>query len=319
MSTRGHHQLLLQVGGAPPGVGHLYWRVRVTATATGDSYFTNILELEMRSAFGGADLCVGGVAAASSFEGTYSPAKAFDNLLSAEYMWLSINASPGPQWLRYQFVAPVDIKQIVLTGGAGGSNRWQRSPRAFEVQWSDDGLVWTTKKAYTYENAWNAAEARTFDLEEQNPGWISPGAFRHFKLSVSANNGGPYVGLGTFMLRDENGINTSTSLVAGAATSASSIVNGSNDTYMPFDENPQSNWLSANSSPAWIKFSFGAGVTKNIKSYSLYAPQSTLTSAPRDFILEGSNDDINWTLLDTRTGQTGWVSGVGRQYLVPSA
>ena len=39
------------------------------------------------------------------------------------------------------------------------------------------------------------------------------------------------------------------------------------------------------------------------------------TRAPKAWTFEGSNDNVNWTVLDTRTGQTGWTSIEYRTYV----
>lgn len=51
--------------------------------------------------------------------------------------------------------------------------------------------------------------------------------------------------------------------------------------------------------PGWVKLDLGSA--KVITSYKLngYGVYS-----PKDFVLEGSNDNTNWTLLDTQTGVT---------------
>ena len=59
----------------------------------------------------------------------------------------------------------------------------------------------------------------------------------------------------------------------------------------------------------WVKFDVGNN-RKNIGFYRIWARGGTNTSngiartqqLPRDWRIEGSNDDINWTILDTRTG-----------------
>ena len=59
----------------------------------------------------------------------------------------------------------------------------------------------------------------------------------------------------------------------------------------------------------WIKFDVG-NIRKNITMYRLWARGGTSASdgieraqfLPRDWRIEGSNDDINWTILDIRTG-----------------
>lgn len=80
-------------------------------------------------------------------------------------------------------------------------------------------------------------------------------------------------------------------------------------------------WWANDSSSAILKVDFGAGVTKTIKSYymrfqnpspyvELYAAQGgakyTLpfdTVSPKNWTLDGSNNDSDWTVVDTRINQ----------------
>ncbi len=64
-------------------------------------------------------------------------------------------------------------------------------------------------------------------------------------------------------------------------------------------------WLGNNALPAWLKYDFGAGVTKVIQKYTLQRQGTWLNAArmPKNFTFQGSNDDSAWTTLDTQTNQ----------------
>ncbi len=53
-------------------------------------------------------------------------------------------------------------------------------------------------------------------------------------------------------------------------------------------------------SPHWIKYEFP--VAKRIGTYKITSRVST-PKAPKDWTFQGSNDDVNWTVLDTQTDQ----------------
>lgn len=61
-------------------------------------------------------------------------------------------------------------------------------------------------------------------------------------------------------------------------------------------------WLSGGY-PAWLKYEFPTA--KVVNKYRI-SPLGTYT--PSDWTFEGSNDNSSWTVLDTRTSQTGWSS-----------
>ena len=65
----------------------------------------------------------------------------------------------------------------------------------------------------------------------------------------------------------------------------------------------------------WLKIDMGANA-KSLASYSIQVntvPEPT--RAPKAWTLHGSNNDSDWTLLDTVTGQTSWSSGQIRNYV----
>jgi hypothetical protein len=61
-------------------------------------------------------------------------------------------------------------------------------------------------------------------------------------------------------------------------------------------------WQTSGAMPQWIKYQFPA--PKTIGSYSIKAPYSNVNYTFTAWTFEGSNDDTNWTTLDTQTGQS---------------
>jgi hypothetical protein len=57
------------------------------------------------------------------------------------------------------------------------------------------------------------------------------------------------------------------------------------------------------------------GTAQTIIAYQITA-QSVLTELPKDWTLQGSNDDTNYTIIDTVVGETGWITGCKRIYTV---
>ena len=96
-----------------------------------------------------------------------------------------------------------------------------------------------------------------------------------------------------------NPIMTSNTAPSGVA-SASSV--GSNAAWNAFDNTATTSntaWVSNGAAPQWVQYQFTSSLI--IRSYSiLYA--STVSGRPVNFNLQGSNDGISFTTLDTRTG-----------------
>jgi len=73
-------------------------------------------------------------------------------------------------------------------------------------------------------------------------------------------------------------------------------------------------WEPVTTEPWWWKYDFGADVCPIVNEYKITPYSSTLYHM-EDWILKGSNDDTNWTNLDTQTSQTsGWTVDVARDY-----
>lgn len=107
--------------------------------------------------------------------------------------------------------------------------------------------------------------------------------------------------------------NAPSPFVASASTTV-----GINDAYSAFDGNIPAwpYWLGSNSGVDWLKLDLGSGFSKKLLSYSIQVnaiPEPD--RAPKNWTMEGSNDNSTWDALDTRTNQTSWTSGQIRNFV----
>lgn len=63
-----------------------------------------------------------------------------------------------------------------------------------------------------------------------------------------------------------------------------------------------SSWPFSSSTPEWLKQDFGVGNEKTIVKYTLNNG-GVANGVIKDWTFEGSNNDTNWDILDTQTGQ----------------
>ena len=133
-----------------------WWRLNITAV---NDVFTSIAELEFRATPGGADQANGGTATASSwFDGVASPpSKAFDNNAGVGSSWLTLLADTPPQWISYHFLTPVSVQQISITVYTGS---W--APKSWDIQYSADGVSWTTAWSVADQTGWTNNSTRVF-------------------------------------------------------------------------------------------------------------------------------------------------------------
>lgn len=101
---------------------------------------------------------------------------------------------------------------------------------------------------------------------------------------------------------------------ASAITSSESY-SSSYPAWQAFDGAHSSMWISQVwQTPAWIGYEFD--YPKTINSYTIdYANGSITTRAPKDFRLEGSNNQ-GWVILDVRSNETNWAGSEKRTYSV---
>ncbi len=105
---------------------------------------------------------------------------------------------------------------------------------------------------------------------------------------------------------------------AGTPTASASLYSGT--AAQQFD-NDQSNSSTCGYTPvsgSWLKYDFGAENEKTVVRYKIDTGHDGNTYAPKDWLLQGSNDDVTWTTVDSRAGVTGWSASVLRQFDCPS-
>lgn len=94
--------------------------------------------------------------------------------------------------------------------------------------------------------------------------------------------------------------------------SASSAYSDSNAAAYAADRKVATQWsVAAGKTTGWWRCCFTAPVT--VAAYAMLAPSVYGDSAPRDWTLRGSNDGVNWTVVDIGLGVT-WTNGQLRQF-----
>jgi hypothetical protein len=185
------------------------------------------------------------------------------------------------------------------------------------MQGSNDGSSWTTIDTVTSQTGWAANESRNFDCDTKTT------AYRFFKLVITANNTDTYTDIQEINLNGtlsesftEIGPHDLTSTTSHSPfVVSSSSDQGTNYSWKAFDGKTDK-WL-ANAATGILKIDLGDGNSKVVGSYSvrttLESPSETDRS-PKNWTLEGSDDNSSWTTLDTVTNQTSWAKGEIRYF-----
>jgi len=80
--------------------------------------------------------------------------------------------------------------------------------------------------------------------------------------------------------------------------SASSEVGDGARAYRAFDDNISSGWATNFEATGWLKIDLGSAHTACAYAITGYY---TASGSPKDWTFDGSNNDIDWTTLDTQT------------------
>jgi hypothetical protein len=131
------------------------WRLNVSANNGGGN--TAIGELEFRATSGGASLCAGGVGMSSKGPSTPTTyAAAFDGNTGTKFM------AAGVWRLWYNFPAITDPAYVAVRAPHEFAD--SDSPRDFTIEWTVDGVTWTTAATITSQTGWTNSEIREFAL-----------------------------------------------------------------------------------------------------------------------------------------------------------
>lgn len=141
------------------GEPHRYWSINVSEV-NGEG-FIGIQELEMLA--GGVDQCGSGQPSATSTHFTSSPSLAFDGDWSdVNSAWVSDGVTAARLVYDFGQAAPT-VVQAVRLAAQNQANLVGRGPRAFSVEWSDDGAAWEVAGSFTGVT-WVVNTPQTFEL-----------------------------------------------------------------------------------------------------------------------------------------------------------
>lgn len=153
----------IEAGYTPPRI----YTSEKTACATCPADFLN-LGLTVVPTMTAATLPSGEASASSEVGATFAAWKAFDG---GSNVWTS--AFPGAAWLQYRLAAAKIVRAYGIT--AFKSNG---SPEAFELQGSNDGVVWITLDARTGQS-WLAGERKLWRFSNET-------AYLYYRLNIDS-------------------------------------------------------------------------------------------------------------------------------------
>ena len=156
-----------------------FWRLAI-ADVQSDKTYASIANLEFRTVAGTPQLATGGRAISI---GDYNnatdlrTANAFDGDPSTRWAAYGFPTPAfsfplGERWIGYEFASPIKVTEVMIQAPA---NVVAETPTLFSIQFSDDGVEWTTA-AHFRESAWSAGESRLFAIPSYYSGLGGSGA-----------------------------------------------------------------------------------------------------------------------------------------------
>lgn len=130
-------------------------------------------------------------------------------------------------------------------------------------------------------------------------------AYRYWRLFSLTNNGATYIAIAEVELRGVIGGADLTTTTTPATASTTNTTNAASNTV---DNNIASTaaWLSAagTTTDQWVRWDMATPTA--LAQIAIYPRSNALTSAPKDFVIQGSSDGTTFTDVKSFSGVTGW-------------
>jgi hypothetical protein len=153
--------------------------------------------------------------------------------------------------------------------------------------------------------------------DDENPSdevTISADDYTEMEWALQANAAA--VDGGVYQFRVYKYLETFDAELTTGGTASALGENGPNETAAKaFDDSASTKWLHFTGSATWLKYDLGSGVTKLVTKYALTSANDDDTRDPKNWELQGSNDNSAWTTVDTVTNETFASRGLRKEFV----
>jgi hypothetical protein len=288
---------------ASPWGAHRYWRINVTQAKVGGNWIA-AGELEFRGEIDGPKLVP---TATMSQYNTGQSGQYNDGTVGTTYL----SGAALPCWLGVDLGTAKEVKEIVYKSGTVNLDEHGRT---FTVQYSDNNTSWTDAWVASNQSTWAANETRVFT----DPAVIPPTdttrvTARYWRLFIATGAIANQLSIATIEFKDA----ASAIISVGGTPFASSQFDSSYSAANAFDTaNTATRWVTPSnlSSGEYIGYDFGGN--KAPFSVTITIAVGFVANAPRDIIVQYSNDGINWN-RHTEKQMAVWADGVPQTITIP--
>jgi len=138
---------------------HRYWRIYIDSFQPGTGTNVTLFNIAMASSNGGTNLVVG---SAVPYGATHASGSSLGSDLTAPNCWEGADET-APCWWAYDFGSPVAIVEVSFL--CTPANGWGDGPAAWDMQYSDDNVGWTTLASWVPAD-WNVTPSQTFEIAQ---------------------------------------------------------------------------------------------------------------------------------------------------------
>ena len=202
--------------------------------------------------------------------------------------WVDASAST---WVKVVFTSPTELEAYSLTSA---NDAPECDPASWTLSGSNDGTNWTVIETRSAESWATRLLTRDFILATPS------GAFTQFRFNFKVASGS-ITQLADLELFGHSVVSIN---LAPTTYSARGQASTSQGVARLFDNKTNTKWLDF-SGTSWVKIVLSSPAL--LRRYTLTSAADTSSYDPASWTLSGSNDDINWTVIDTRTSQS-WSS-----------
>lgn len=268
------------------GTSAKFWRIRWTSD---NGNFARGTEAELRTTSGGASINV----SASALPTYTASSGTAGNPFRRE--WDTSTWAPTlPGWIKADLKASFKLLHFRLRNGSTAN----RGPKTWVLEGSNDDTSWTTLLNKTNETGWVGGETRAYHLPDL-------GAFRYYRLSITAVDGGTSPNLEEISLAPT--ADALSYITDPRQLGTHFDVNYGTPRLRMFDGNTSDQFWSSIRNYGWVGTRLLTSQTVNEITWRSVASNQTYT--PSAGVVERSPDGLRWKTEWSFSGWTSWTSG----------
>jgi hypothetical protein len=207
--------------------------------------------------------------ASSEYSNGFYPAwKAFNKSNSSEQdAWLTLDGTSNG-WLRYKFLTSKIINRYAVTNEQSSTTSAGSAPKNWTFEGSNDGTNWTILDTQTNQINWTNSQRKEYLFNNTI-------AYLYYRINISTNNGGRWLGIGELEMFESNNIISSMRLLTGGISSTDTtnewdqiIVNSTLNNTITAGDNNIWNWKysDASATKSWTSTTQSVNSTRVLRA-----------------------------------------------------